>query len=74
LLKSSIQGLIDMSKYLFRGDGPTYYSVRDAAWILGVHQSTVCRMIRTGVVPTVGRRSRLVVPASALRQMLGDAP
>jgi excisionase family DNA binding protein len=63
-----------MSNYSSRGDGPIYYPVRDAAWILGVHQSTVCRMIRTGVLPTVRRRSRLVVPASAVRRMLGGAP
>jgi excisionase family DNA binding protein len=63
-----------MSKYSSRGDRPTNYSVRDAAWILGVHQSTVCRMIRTGVLPTVRRRSQFVVPASVLRRMLGGAP
>jgi excisionase family DNA binding protein len=63
-----------MSKYSSRGDGPTHYSVRDAAWILGVHQSTICRMISTGALPTVRRRSRLVVPASALQRMLGGAP
>ena len=62
-----------MSKYSSRGDEPTHYSVRDAAWILGVDQPTVSRMIRTNVLPTVRRRSRLVVPASALRRMLGGA-
>ena len=63
-----------MNKNSFHGDGPAYYSVREAAWILAVSQSTVCRMIRTGVLPTARRRSRLVVPASALRRMLGGAP
>jgi excisionase family DNA binding protein len=63
-----------MSKHSFHGNGPAYYSVREAAWILDVHQSTVCRMIRTGVLPAVRRRSRLVVPASVLRRMLGGAP
>ena len=63
-----------MSKYSSHSDGPTYYSVRDAAWILGVDQPTVTRMIRTNVLPTVRRRSQFVVPASALRRMLGGAP
>jgi excisionase family DNA binding protein len=63
-----------MSKHSSRGDGPTYYSVRDAAWILGIHQSTICQMIRTGVLPTMRRRSQLVVPTSAVRRMLGGAP
>jgi predicted site-specific integrase-resolvase len=63
-----------MNKYSSRGNGPTYYSVRDAAWILGVDQSTVSRMMRTGVLPTARRRSRLVVSASVLRRVLGGAP
>ncbi|MBK1784449.1 helix-turn-helix domain-containing protein [Prauserella cavernicola] len=45
-------------------------SVREAAWILGVSRSEVHRLIRVGVLPTVRRRSRLVVPAHALARLL----
>lgn len=49
-----------------------YYTVREAAWILGVHPSKVWRAIRTGALPTTRRRSRLVVPAYALARLLSD--
>jgi hypothetical protein len=50
-----------------------FYTVREAAWILGVDPATVCRASRTGALPTVRRRSRLVVPAHALVRLL-DQP
>jgi excisionase family DNA binding protein len=50
---------------------PAYYSLTDAAWILGVDRSTIHRAIRTGALPVVRRRTRLVVPAAALQQLLG---
>jgi hypothetical protein len=50
---------------------PAYYTVREAAWILG-DSSKVWRAIRTGALPTTRRRSRLVVPAYALARLLGD--
>ena len=40
-------------------------SIREAAWVLGVDRSEICRLIRVGVLPTIRRRSRLVVPAHA---------
>ncbi|MFD8498875.1 helix-turn-helix domain-containing protein [Amycolatopsis sp. NPDC059657] len=49
---------------------PANYSIRHAAWILGVDSDKVCQLIRIGVLPTVRRRSRLVVPAAALRRLL----
>lgn len=49
-----------------------YYSVGEAAWLLGVQPSEVRRAIRTGALPTIRRRSRLVVPDYVLVRLLGD--
>lgn len=49
---------------------PKYYSVAEAAWLLGVSPSTLSRAIRTGAIPTVRRRSRLVVPAYVVKRLL----
>jgi hypothetical protein len=49
------------------------FSIREAAWILGVDRSEVSRLIRVGVLPTIRRRSRLVVPAHALARLLPAA-
>lgn len=46
------------------------FSIRETAWVLGVDRSEVFRLIRVGVLPTVRRRSRLVVPAHALARLL----
>ncbi len=59
-----------MKKNDSHSDRPQYYSPREAAWILGVDQSKVNKAIRTGALPTVRRRSRLVVPAWALHRLL----
>ncbi|PZS11409.1 MAG: helix-turn-helix domain-containing protein [Pseudonocardiales bacterium] len=45
-------------------------SIRETAWILGVDKSEVFRLIRVGALPTIRRRSRLVVPAHALARLL----
>jgi hypothetical protein len=45
-------------------------SIQETAWILGVDRSEVFRLIRVGVLPTMRRRSRLVVPAHALARLL----
>lgn len=50
------------------------YSVRQAAWILGISPSVVSRSIRLGTLRTVGRRGRRVVPASALVKLLDGSP
>lgn len=50
-----------------------FFSVREAAWLLGVTENEVCRLIRVGVLPKVRRRSRLVVPAYALARLLPDS-
>jgi excisionase family DNA binding protein len=49
-----------------------YYSVEEAAWLLGVRPSTVSTAIRTGAIPAVRRRSRLVVPAYVLQRLLDE--
>ena len=50
--------------------GAGVLSIRETAWILGVDKSEVCRLIRVGALPTIRRRSRLVVPAHALAPLL----
>lgn len=55
------------------GGSPAYYTVREAAWLLGVKPSTVARAIRLGTLRAVWRQGRLVVPASALTRLLGEA-
>jgi hypothetical protein len=53
---------------------PTYVSVRQAAWLLGVPASVIHRAIRVGTLPAVHRRSRLVVTERDVqRLMLGGA-
>jgi hypothetical protein len=59
-----------MKTTMRNADDPAFYSVADAAWILGVDRDQIHRAIRVGVLPTVRRRSRLVVPAAALRRVL----
>lgn len=49
-----------------------YYTIREAAWILGVKPSTVSAAIRLGTLRAVRRRSRLMVPASALSRLLPE--
>jgi excisionase family DNA binding protein len=51
---------------------PAYYTVREAAWILGVKPSTVSRAIRLGTLRAVRRQGRLVGPASALTGLLAE--
>jgi hypothetical protein len=60
-----------MSTAAIPGAGsPGVISIRETAWILGVDRSEVSRLIRLGVLPTIRRRSRLVVPAHALVRLL----
>jgi excisionase family DNA binding protein len=50
-----------------------YYSIAEAAWFLGVPRSTVSKAIRTGAIPAVRRRSRLVIPAHVLKRLLDES-
>jgi hypothetical protein len=63
-----------MSTAMSNAGSPAFYSVKQAAWIFGVSEAKISRAIRTGALPVVRRRSRLVVPAGALRRLLGGAP
>ena len=63
-----------MSTTLPRAGRSGFLTINEAAWILGVDSSNICRAIRAGVLPAVRRRSQLVVPASALQRLLGGAP
>lgn len=51
---------------------PAYYTIREAAGILGVKPSTVSAAIRLGTLRAMRRRSRLMVPASALTRLLAQ--
>jgi hypothetical protein len=44
-------------------------SIPEVAWLLGVENSCVCRAIRTGLLPVVRRRGRVLVPAHALAHL-----
>lgn len=48
------------------------YSVRTAAWILGVKPSTISRWIRVGTLQATCRDGRPVIPASVLVRLLGE--
>lgn len=53
---------------------PAFFTLKQAAWILGVSEAELRHAIGKGVVPAVRRRSHLVVPVAALRRLLGGAP
>lgn len=59
-----------MSKQLPNADRPAFYSLADAAWILGVDTNEVHRAIRVGELRAERRRSRLVIAAAGLRRVL----
>lgn len=48
---------------------PRFYSVAEAARILGAAPVTLYRAIRAGEFPAVRIRGRLIVPASALEAL-----
>lgn len=48
-----------------------HYTVRQAAWILGVQPSTVSRAIRVGTLRAARRHGHVVIPARALTHLLG---
>jgi hypothetical protein len=49
-----------------------YYTVREAAWILGVTPSRLSRAIRLRTLAAVPRHGQLMVPASVLAQLLAE--
>ena len=63
-----------MQTTMSRAGRSDFHTIKEAAWILGVEEFRISRAIRTGTLPAVRRHSRLVVPAAALRRLLGGAP
>jgi excisionase family DNA binding protein len=61
-----------MRTHKFNAGEPAYYSIREAAWILGVKPATVSAAIRLGTLRAVRRRSRVMIPASALTRLLAQ--
>jgi hypothetical protein len=51
---------------------PTYYTIRETAWILGIEQARVSRAIRLGTLRAVSSNGRVLVPSSALVRLLGS--
>jgi hypothetical protein len=47
-------------------------SIPEVAWLLGVDNSRVCRLIRVGLLPVVRRRSRVLVPAHVLAHLVAS--
>lgn len=52
---------------------PTFYTVREAAKVLRCDASTLYRAIREDTFPAVRIRSRYIVPAKVVDQMIRDA-
>ena len=53
--------------------GPAFYTVGEAARILRVDPATLYRAIRDDAFPAVRVRTRYVVPAAALQQLVSEA-
>ena len=49
---------------------PALLSIPEVAWLLGVDQSWVCRLIRVGMLPVVRRRPRILVPAHVVAHLV----
>lgn len=61
-----------MTTSMPRTNRPAYYTIRQAAWVLGVEPAHISRAIRVGSLRAVRRRSRLMIPAYELaRQLAG---
>jgi excisionase family DNA binding protein len=54
-------------------DPPAFYSVAQAARILGMSEMTLYRAINAGEFPAVRIRSRLIVPRRAIEAMVEAA-
>lgn len=59
-----------MSTTMSRAGSSGVFSIEEAAWLLGVDKSEVSRLIRVGLLPTIRRRSELVVPTHALARLV----
>ncbi|MGH3760523.1 helix-turn-helix domain-containing protein [Actinophytocola sp.] len=61
-----------MSTSMPKTGSPAFLSIKQAAWILGMSQPELLRAIHTGAVPSIRRRSRLVVPMRVVTRLLGE--
>ena len=52
---------------------PTFYSVPDAAKLIGTSPVTLYRAIRDGEFPALRVRGRLIIPARVLDEMVSTA-
>ena len=52
---------------------PVYFSIRQAAWLLGVSESRVCRAIRVGTLRAVRRLRPDAIPDAVLHRVLEAA-
>lgn len=48
------------------------YSVRAAAWLLGLPESKIHKAVRTGALPVVWRSGECLIPAHVLTRLLGE--
>lgn len=55
------------------GHAPAFYTVREAAEIMRCNASTLYRAIREDAFPAVKVRTRYVVPARAIEQLIEQA-
>lgn len=62
-----------MSTSVSKERRPTFLTIQQAAWLLGVPRSTVWRAIRLGTVRRSQVRSRVVVPTRDIVRLLGVA-
>jgi hypothetical protein len=61
-----------MSTRMPKTGSPAFLSIKQAAWILGISEPELLHAIHLGLVPSVRRRSRLVVPTRAVTRLLGE--
>jgi excisionase family DNA binding protein len=62
-----------MSTDMLSAGPPAFYTVREAARILRVDPATLYRAIRDDAFPALRVRTRYVVPAAALHQLVNQA-
>jgi hypothetical protein len=61
-----------MRTFISRAGRPAYYTLSEAAWVLGVEPAVVARAVRVGTLRARWRRGRFVVPATELARVLGN--
>ena len=62
-----------MSTAMPNAGPPAFYTVREAAKILRCNHNTLYRAIREDAFPAVKIRTRFVVPAAAVEQLVREA-